>query len=44
MNQDSLQEELHSQREEIIKLIIEAINKMPNREIDLIFRFVKDIY
>lgn len=44
MNQDSLQEELYSQREEIIKLIIEAINKMPNREIDLIFRFVKDIY
>lgn len=28
----------------IVASTIEAINKMPNREIDLIFRFVKDIY
>lgn len=44
MNQDILQKELDNQREEMIKFIIEAINKMPNREIDLIFRFVKDLY
>jgi len=44
MNQNILQKERDTQRTEMIKFIIRTINKMSNREIDLIFRFVKNLY
>ncbi len=43
MNSDLIHEENKSEKEEMIAFIIQSINRMRFRELDLVFRFVKNI-